>query len=699
MASTPRNELRAQWRERHSRRYASRAVETANYAERIATAAVISAIWFAPLAFGATPAWARSALEIALAGIVILRCWRRDSRPAAMLRISGSQENTPAPARSSLPWTWLPLSLLILGLLQLAPWPRPLLNVLSPLAEHTEVVLAASGVSPAIGCVSVYPYVTLADLRQLFLMAATAIVVADLAQAAQLRQRFATALAGVGTTVWLLGLVLWLGAAASSLLAESPRSAPDRGVAAVWNRLPYPPHTRGPLRDWKSPLLSPVESCGCGYRDAVHVGSVSYMANNALVGDGFGPYVVSNHFAGCLELTLPFAFALGIAASRRRWQTGYVAAATAVAALLAVGTVAVLAGSRAGGVSLAAGLLLTTSLGATSPSARKAGLVAVLIWLLAMTLLVAVALYTADAFPSGQGTQRAMTPLARLGMDVKSRFTDTVVAWRVFCLSPWLGAGLGTYGAAYSFLMGGIPVAYFAHNDYAQWLAETGILGTTLAAGLVIALVVRLRRYRVPWNSEDRPLAAGVAGALMGIAVHSTFDWNLHVPANALLFAVLIGLALALIRQRSGTHAGSSTQAGARFNALARGAIVVAAFFAILLAALEIPLERAMAPLRWAVAMQQANSGVISEQGKKELLRRALPDAEWASRLAPLNADYAERLGQAYLHLSDGHALVAFDLAYREYCRSVRLCPVDRSAQDTLVSIRSRQQKAERRYP
>jgi len=50
-------------------------------------------------------------------------------------------------------------------------------------------------------------------------------------------------------------------------------------------------------------------------------------------------------------------------------------------------------------------------------------------------------------------------------------------------------------------------------------------------------------------QSSDRVLAAGSAGALAAILLHSLADFNLQIPANAMIFSWIAGSALALIHR------------------------------------------------------------------------------------------------------------------------------------------------------
>ena len=110
---------------------------------------------------------------------------------------------------------------------------------------------------------------------------------------------------------------------------------------------------------------------------------------------------------------------------------------------------------------------------------------------------------------------------------------------------PLFGTGGGTFYTAFTRYRGQDIDAYYdhVHNDYVQYLTETGLIGGALFGLLVVISVV----CAILAQARRRdPLARGVAfGVLMGvtaIGIHSTVDFNLQIPANAFLFMILLAL-------------------------------------------------------------------------------------------------------------------------------------------------------------
>jgi O-antigen ligase len=110
---------------------------------------------------------------------------------------------------------------------------------------------------------------------------------------------------------------------------------------------------------------------------------------------------------------------------------------------------------------------------------------------------------------------------------------------------PLVGTGLGTYGTAFrryqTTLVG--RHADHTHNDYLEFTSETGLAGAALLFLPILYLLIRMivsflndpRRYR-------RAVTLGCIGSTLALLTHSVTDFNLQIPANALIFAVVLGV-------------------------------------------------------------------------------------------------------------------------------------------------------------
>jgi O-antigen ligase len=114
---------------------------------------------------------------------------------------------------------------------------------------------------------------------------------------------------------------------------------------------------------------------------------------------------------------------------------------------------------------------------------------------------------------------------------------------------PTFGTGLDTFSQVFPLYKSTKTnvTAEYAESDYLQLVAEAGLAGlAVVVAGLVLflrAVVAGLRRER---DSFRCGLILGGMVSCSGILFHGLMDFNLHNPANAMLFATVSGLTLNL---------------------------------------------------------------------------------------------------------------------------------------------------------
>jgi O-antigen ligase len=110
----------------------------------------------------------------------------------------------------------------------------------------------------------------------------------------------------------------------------------------------------------------------------------------------------------------------------------------------------------------------------------------------------------------------------------------------------WTGVGAGAFVTAYpqyeSYHDG--KVVDHAHNDYLELVAETGVLGG-LGGLAFVFLLFRDARRRLQESAGGfvQAVRLGAAVGCAGLLLHGLVDFNLQLPANALLFLLLAHLA------------------------------------------------------------------------------------------------------------------------------------------------------------
>jgi O-antigen ligase len=242
----------------------------------------------------------------------------------------------------------------------------------------------------------------------------------------------------------------------------------------------------------------------------------------------FGPYVNRNHFAGFVELTLPTGLAMMAFRCVRRDVVPLIVLLTIVPI-----SALVLSGSRAGILALIFELAVLAWLVRSRSAARwkaprimAAGAVA----LIALALVAWVG--------AGLAIQR-FSLLTVHDVPLDRRTSMARGAAHIFRDYPLKGSGLGTLVDVYpryETIYDGRLVDH-VHNDYMEGLAETGLVGGLCG---VFFLWELYRESRKAFAAEQAHLsialhAAGIA-AVTGLLFHSLVDFNLHIPANALLF-------------------------------------------------------------------------------------------------------------------------------------------------------------------
>ncbi len=128
------------------------------------------------------------------------------------------------------------------------------------------------------------------------------------------------------------------------------------------------------------------------------------------------------------------------------------------------------------------------------------------------------------------------------------------------------GSGLGTFALAHDPFRARNSGAYFdhAHNDYVQFLIETGVIGFAILAVFVAGHA--LHAVRILISRRSRHAAAAAFAALMAMlaeAIHATADFNLQIPANAATLLVLMSLSAGASETSRG-RAGRSMTTGRR---------------------------------------------------------------------------------------------------------------------------------------
>jgi hypothetical protein len=265
----------------------------------------------------------------------------------------------------------------------------------------------------------------------------------------------------------------------------------------------------------------------------------------------FGPFVNKNHFAGWMLMTLPLAMSYfcgrvsrGMQGVQRGWRDRLLWFSTPGASETLLVGLAILV--------MALSLALTTS---------RSGI---------LGMVVALAISGWFVAKRHQTVTRRMIAAVYLGLvlvvaigwagvdQIASRFTNDstygnrLPIWadtlRIAGRFPLAGTGVNTYGTATLFYQTVLPTVHLAqaHNDYLQVLAEGGALVTAPAIVLliVVARTIRRRFQALSTESSDYWIRVGAVTGMVAIGLQEIGDFSLQMPGNAVLFVILVAIAM-----------------------------------------------------------------------------------------------------------------------------------------------------------
>lgn len=267
-------------------------------------------------------------------------------------------------------------------------------------------------------------------------------------------------------------------------------------------------------------------------------------------GRPFGTFANPNHFANYLAMALAACIWLAwlqLTKAKRRVGHGGKHALYRRLAVWAMG-----------GLILVIGILLSRSRGAALaglPAAMCALAVAIMAGSRArswrLVLGASVIILVIGVSMVGFELVTARFQVQRLGDDAQMRslLASTTVdgAWTFWPL----GSGWGTFGTVYPRFQPPSIVgsAGYAHQDYAQILFEGGLIGVVLMAAF--AWLAAGRAFELIRNALQRgrlrreEMASAICGlGLLGFLLHSMVEFNMHIPANAIIASLLAGVFL-----------------------------------------------------------------------------------------------------------------------------------------------------------
>jgi O-antigen ligase len=275
-------------------------------------------------------------------------------------------------------------------------------------------------------------------------------------------------------------------------------------------------------------------------------------------GEGYAQFINRNHFAFLMEMSTGLALGLVAGGGVRRDRLPLYLAMT-----ILMCTTLVLSNSRGGILSMLSQLIFIAFLfAAVRPRPKLLELNRSADWLqrfrssfvvrvalvLCLVTVVAVGIVWIGGDPLVSRLEVVPGEISAQSAD-KRQGERRIEIWRatiqLIKAHPVTGVGFGAYWVAvpeYHDASGRVTPQE-AHNDYLELLASGGMIGVALGAWFGVVLIRLALRHLRTQDSFRRAACFGALAGLFGLAVHSLFDFGLHVTVNAVVFVALVVIA------------------------------------------------------------------------------------------------------------------------------------------------------------
>ena len=263
---------------------------------------------------------------------------------------------------------------------------------------------------------------------------------------------------------------------------------------------------------------------------------------------GSGTYVCPNHLGGFLELLLPLGLAYTLLGRLKPVTRVFMGYASLV---------------------ILAGIAATVSRGAWVSTAVALGFffLALLfrrgyrlpVLVLLVVMVGAGAYILPQSFFLQVRMRQLFTQQGKVNDDM--RFALWEPAFRLWQDHPWWGVGPAHFDARFAvYRPEGVQMSPDrTHNDYLNTLADWGLTGAVLVASAWVLLGIGIAKTwpRVRLTSADLggksgsnkfAFLLGASLGLLAILAHSFVDFNMHIPANAILVVTLMALITSHLR-------------------------------------------------------------------------------------------------------------------------------------------------------
>ena len=255
-----------------------------------------------------------------------------------------------------------------------------------------------------------------------------------------------------------------------------------------------------------------------------------------------GTFICPNHLAGFLEMTTPLALAFAIVGRVKPvWRVlfGYAAGVMLCGIVVSM--------SRGGWIAMSIALVVFVGILVRRRNFRLIGAAVLVLLIAGLGYVFSQSFYLQQRFKRAFLEDKP-TKVEDIRFEL---WQPAVQIWRDHV---WFGAGPGHFDRVFpAYRTQTIQLRPDrVHNDYLNTLADWGVVGALLVTGAFVLLALGVRKT---WNSVrggPRDLGSnqsnkfavllGASVGLVAILLHSAVDFNMHVPANALVMVTLLAL-------------------------------------------------------------------------------------------------------------------------------------------------------------
>ena len=252
-----------------------------------------------------------------------------------------------------------------------------------------------------------------------------------------------------------------------------------------------------------------------------------------------GTFICPNHLAGLLEMILPLGTALAVGGRARPLTRVLLAYASLV---ILVGIAAT--GSRGGWLATTVGMFVLMLVLLRTKGQR---------WI---ALLLALVIAGAGSWLYSKAVAHRVEGTYLKGHERDIRLRLWTAGWQMWKDNPWWGVGPDHFDYRYRKYREPVDKTQArpgrVHNDYLNTLVDYGAAGLALVLlplGFAVWSAIRcwphMQRSVSDLSRKQSNRAAIVSGAsagLVALAVHSFFDFNMHIPSNAFVALALLAL-------------------------------------------------------------------------------------------------------------------------------------------------------------